>query len=134
MLVLILMAGCATPIPRATTTPIQTYRLYTVSYNKIWGVVITALQGEDINMNVVDKDSGLINGEKNLTPSTMDMLTNYAVRTLVNVNIQRVENNKIKVSIRSRGQRNYKNRGWRPSAVSADSYSDSLLNKIEAML
>jgi len=84
-------------------------------------------------MNVVDKNSGLINGIKNLTPSTMDMLMHYAVRIFVNINVQQIESNKIRISIISREERNYKNRGWRPS-VDATSYSDSLLNKIGAML
>jgi len=133
LLVLSLMNGCLTPIPETTPVADQAVRnrSYTGTYDKVWGAVMIALQNEDINMNAVDKNSGIMNGVKNLDPSTSDILMGYATRILVNVTVQQAENNTVKVGIRSREERNYKNRGWRP-ARDASAYAEQLYNKIGA--
>ena len=118
-------------MPETTTAPSQQSRAYTGTYDKVWGAVITALQNEDINMNAVDKSAGIINGIKNLDAATGDILLGYSTRILVNITIQQAGDHQVKVAIRSREERKYKNRDWRP-ARDASAYAEALYTKIGA--
>ena len=126
-----LMNGCITPMPETTTASSQQSRAYMGTYDKVWGAVIAALQNEDINMNAVDKNAGIVNGIKNLDAATGDILLGYSTRILVNITVQQAGDHQVKVAIRSREERKYKNRDWRP-ARDASTYAEALYTKIGA--
>lgn len=133
--VIIALSGCLTAVPKAAV--VEKYRVYEGSYNKVWSTIITVLQNENLELRIVDKESGLINAIKNRIPSTADMLMHYSTRYLVNIAVQPIETernkHRVRVAIRSKEERKYKERGWRPGRE-ATGYSEELYNKITANL
>jgi hypothetical protein len=130
---LILLIGCTTAnAPFVSNAPQKTTYTYSDSYNRVWGVVTSALHSEDLSLHVIDKDSGVMSGVKRLEPSTMDMLMNYSARLAVNVSVQRIGNG-VEVRINSINERKHEEHDWRPAGA-ADAFSATLFEAINRQL
>lgn len=132
------LAGCVTRAPVANTghaAPAVQSRTYAAPYDKVWGAVLTVLQDEQLTLSVVDKNSGMANGVKNITPSTMDMIMGYSVRTLVSVTSAQGDPAGVRISFSASMERKYKEAEWRPDTITDTSaYITQLYNKVDARL
>ena len=139
VLVLIFMvsvAGCAglTPVPQAVH--VEEERTYSASYDRVWNSLMAVLQKEVITVTAVDKTSGLVSGTKNIPTSTADLFMGYTNRYTLSFLIQKISQNKTKVSVRTKGERSYKNQGWDPyySKPRGTGYEIELYDKIGSNL
>ena len=110
-----LTVGCVsalTQVPQAAH--VEDERIYSATYNKVWGSLMAVLQEEVITVLTMDKNSGLVSGTKNIHTSTPDLIMGYTNRYLINIFVQKKSENETKVGIRAMTERNFKNQGWNP--------------------